>query len=96
MIASQLYEKQNGQNDVLQVLKDEWREYDEVEILKTPAHGCVQDSEKSRVVTTDDGKQKSNVLQYGSPKFTLQVKAVSKARVLVKTHTKYLGGDNVV
>ena len=43
------------------MLNDEQRKHDEVEILKTPSHGCVQDGEQLRVVTTGDGKQQSNV-----------------------------------
>ena len=43
LIASQQYEEQNGQKGVLQVLQDEWRKHDEVENLKTPVHGCVED-----------------------------------------------------
>ena len=41
--------------------KDERKKYDGVEILNTPAHGCVQDRERSRVATIGDGKQESNV-----------------------------------
>ena len=85
LMASQQYEEQNRQKGVLQVLQDERRKCDEVESLKTPAHGCVEDVQRSRVVTTGDGKQESNVLQYGSPQSSLQVKAVRKGRVPVKT-----------
>ena len=45
----------------------------------------MEDVQRSRVVTTDDGKQESNVSQYGSPKSSLQVKAVRKGCVPVKT-----------
>ena len=90
LMASQRYEEQdkawNGivdkRNDLLQ---DEPRKYDEVENLKTPAHGCVEDVQRSRVVTTGDGKQESNVSRYGSPQSSLQVQAVRKRRVPVKT-----------
>ena len=61
-MALQQYEEQNGQKGILQVLNDEQRKHDEVETLKTPSHGCVQDDEQSRVVTTGDGKQESNIL----------------------------------
>ena len=61
LIVSQQYEEQNGQQGVLQVLQDERRKYDEVENLKTPVHGCVEDIQRSRVVTTGGGAQKSNV-----------------------------------
>ena len=43
LMASQQYEEQNGQKGVLQVLQDKQRKFDEVENLKTPAHGCVED-----------------------------------------------------
>ena len=39
LMALQQYEEQNGQKGILQVLQDERRKYDEVENLKTPAHG---------------------------------------------------------
>ena len=84
-MASQQYEEQNRRKGVLQVLQDERRKYDEVESLKTPAHGCVEDVQRSTVVTTGDGKQDSNVSRYGSLQSSLQVKAVRKGRVPVKT-----------
>ena len=43
LMVSQQYEEQNGQKGGLQVLQDEQRKYDEVENLKTPVHGCVED-----------------------------------------------------
>ena len=36
--------------------------------------------------STGDGKQESIVLRYSSPKFTLEVKAVRKGHIPVKTH----------
>ena len=61
-MASQQFKEQNGQKGVLQVLQDERRKYNKVENLKTPAHGCVEDIQRSRVVTTGDGKQENNIL----------------------------------
>ena len=70
LMASQQYEEAINGQKVIQALKGECGKGDKIGILKTSAHGCVQDGKRSR---------------YGRPKSTIEIKAVRKESVPVKT-----------